>query len=160
MLSYNEVSVRSPDGLRTIYASNKLDKEGSSLVLMNFGESNLVTTLDSSLHLQRRKMLSSIYAAPKIIAKETQAIFRDHSGRFLERIEAEKSQEGVCNVFPMLRCLAVDIVSHIVLGSTYSLDTLRNTQHRQEMNAILRPADRTPDVKTLVFSWYPGRIIS
>ncbi|KAH7377850.1 cytochrome P450 [Pyrenochaeta sp. MPI-SDFR-AT-0127] len=157
MIQPTEVSVRSSEGLREVFSAHKLDKPGSEALLEQFGESNLVTTADVNLHARRRKLLSPAYTAPAIASEERQEMFRDLVGRLCGQIDKEsEAQNGVCNIWPLLRFLAVDIMTHMVLGSSDALNSLENPSHRHIVRLILRPVEETlSSFPVLLLTWFP-----
>jgi cytochrome P450 len=159
MITPTEVSVRTSEGLREIFSAHKLDKPGSEAILQQFGESNLVTTVDVNLHSRRRKLLSPAYTAPAIGSEERQEMFRELVGSFCGQIEKEaEAQNGVCNIWPLLRFLAVDIMTHVVLGSPDALNSLENPTHRHIVRFILKPVEETlASFPVLLLTWFPSK---
>ncbi len=158
IIAPNEISFRDADSLRTIFAKARLDQPAGSAILQQFGQPNVVSTISASLNQERRKLVSSVYSAPTIVSTESQERFKLLVDRFSGQINQEigSEQESV-DVYPLLRYLACDLMSHIVFGSQRSLDSLSCEEDRKRAKFILLPVpDILSSISVLLMSWYPS----
>lgn len=102
---------------------------------------SLTVTTDALLAKQRRAPLSSVYAAPAIMAPSSQEMFQMVASRLQEKMGIDSGQEKTVNMWLMYRCYSTDIMSHITFGSENSLDLVGDESQRSILGRLYGPQE-------------------
>ncbi|KAH8592629.1 cytochrome P450 [Bisporella sp. PMI_857] len=156
MITPTEISFRAADAIRDIFAKNKLDKD-YSVLLEQWGETNLVSTQEAALHQARRKVVAPAYTAPAITSPASQNIFRSLIKKLESQIDYEGLQnKGSVNIFELFRWFATDLTSCVVYGTEHALNTLESQGDRETMQFILTPIEKQgTSIPILLVQWFP-----
>jgi hypothetical protein len=156
MISPTEISFRDADSIRTVFARNKLDAADAAAVLNQFGEENVVSTCETVLHKERRKMVTAPYSAPALTNPDSQERLRLLIDLLTKQIDLEaKENRGICNIYPLLQYLACDLMSHIVYGSKGAINSLGHEADRKTVQILLYGNENS--LGMIFMSWFPGK---
>ncbi|KAH6995345.1 cytochrome P450 [Ilyonectria destructans] len=152
-----EVAVRSANGLRDVFSANKLDKP-NIILLEQWGVTNVASTRDAALHMARRKIVAPVYTAPAIASPPRQKVFKQLVEGLRRQMDLEASQhDGLVDIYPLLRWLAADIMSHIIFGTNEALNSLENRSQQKMLSFTLPPIEkRASQLPVILMGWYPN----
>ncbi|KIW04929.1 uncharacterized protein PV09_04097 [Verruconis gallopava] len=128
LLSPNEISVASLDGLKKIYSGRRFKRPGwFVLSFTNYNTKNLVTMSDTNEHAKRKKTMLQIYNKAAVIRsvdfhKLSSVILSD---RLLPVLDAAAQTAKGVDVYELMRAVAAEIGSAYEFGLQNGLDLVR-----------------------------------
>ncbi|KAK2746076.1 hypothetical protein FQN57_003416 [Myotisia sp. PD_48] len=139
-LGPKEVSVCHGDALRTIYHGPRgLDGSDAIAVLRQYGSDNLVSTVDSDLHIARRRAVLGLYTAPNIASPALLDIFNTYVDHFINAVEeqARLSPSRTVTAFEWIKWATSDIMLHLIYGKDPGVNLLTNEKSRSKYKELL-----------------------
>ncbi|KAF2222389.1 cytochrome P450 [Elsinoe ampelina] len=132
-LGPSEVSVNSLEGLEAIYTGN-FDKHDFYSGFEQFGETNMFSELGQAPHLEKRKMLNTVYSKSYIMGSpEMRAILYEViHGRMLTKLREYARSGNTVEVFSFFSSTAMDMVSSWVFGQGSGTDFLNDSPEREQ----------------------------
>lgn len=127
-LAPNEVSVASLDGLRKVYLGRRFIRTPwTILAFKNYGENNLVTLTDSTVHAARKKTMLQVYVKTAVMRspdfmKLSAIVLLD---RLLPVLENAARMGHRLDVYELFRAVAVEMGSAYEVGIENGLDLVR-----------------------------------
>lgn len=132
-LAANEVSVNSPEGLEAIYTGN-FDKHDFYSGMENFDQTNIFSELKKKSHLEKRKVLSTVYSKSYVMASLElrailhQVIYKTTIDKLRQHAQAKESVE----IWSFASSLAMDMISRYIFGLDAGTDFLNDETTRAE----------------------------
>lgn len=128
-ISSNEVHFNTPEALKPIYGvSTTVAKNEFYNVYSAYGESNMFSTIDPKLHAEKRRGLAHLYSRTSLGRPEFQKKMLNKVASVVKVVdEAILKNAGVLDVYLLLNCYTVDVVSSLVYGDAFGTNTLLNT---------------------------------
>ena len=130
-LAPEEVSVNTPDALRTIYIGG-FEKDTLYLYLTSYGQPNMVSMLDNKSHSARKRIVSGVYSKSHLQTScDMEAISREVIyDRLLPQLNTVAQKDKDTNVFSILQGVAMDFISNFLFGLQHGTDFTRHSGDR------------------------------
>lgn len=131
----NYVSISEPSMVKEIYGVASWDKPkgGWYTHFGAYGEDNMFSTWEGKEHLRRKKVINSMYKKTFLLTKPAMTEFLVRNTRNLVNAiaeEANKSADGVVDVYLILHRYATDVIAEFTYGPQGSTNSLVDTKYR------------------------------
>ncbi|MCJ1420522.1 hypothetical protein MMC32_006879 [Xylographa parallela] len=139
-LGPNELSVNSIEGLRTVYKGGFERHVWFERGFANYGIPNMVSTLQSKPHSERKRMMSNVYSKSTIQAStELREISREiiHD-RLLPILQSAATRGTPTDILELTTAYSMDFTSAYLLGAAKATNFLQDVDQRKRALRLYR----------------------
>lgn len=131
-LAPNEISVNSPDALRTVYIGGFEKHRWYLDTFINYGTPNMFTMLERKPHSVQKRMLSKVYSKSYLQSSKDLQTLSTHLilHRFLPIIQQKAENGGEMDVLEFNQGVGMDFTSAYLFGLSNSTDFMNNARYR------------------------------
>lgn len=150
-LGPNEISVNTPDALRTIYKGGFEKTRWYQDLFVNYGTLNMVSMLEHKRHSMQKRMVSHVYSK-SYLQDSSDLQFAANClifERFLPILNSVAAYDHEMDVFKLLQAVGMDFTSAYLFGlgnATNFMDDIKDRDHWLEDYKIFK--SQLPDVRT------------
>ncbi|KAL8762927.1 MAG: hypothetical protein Q9184_001149 [Pyrenodesmia sp. 2 TL-2023] len=132
-LGPNEISVNSPDALRTIYHGGYEKHSWYSGMFVNYGIRNLFTSLDRHSHTAQKRWIANLYSKSYLYnSPDLRKITNDLIQRkFLPIIDLAAHNSHPIDMFDLVQALNMDLTTAYLFGSGNGSTFLQDVSYRR-----------------------------
>lgn len=132
-LGPNEISINSPESLRTVYIGGFEKHRWYLDAFVNYGTPNLVTMLEHKPHAVQKRMVSNVYSKSylhnsKDLQKVSDRLVFD---RFLPSMHQVQEHGGELDVLDLMQGVGMDFTSAYLFGLSNGTDFINNSVCRR-----------------------------
>lgn len=136
-----------------------LDRPGPLPIFHNYGQENLLTTVDGELHRDRRRPLRNIYSARAAEAEGLNRVLGEGVDGFVDaaagrRLGAKETREALGHML-------YDVMSYVVYGAENATRLLRDEAEREAFKVdVAFQKARGGSLSMLLALWFPNLVIA
>lgn len=153
-LAPNEISVNSPDGVRTIYGGSFPKNDWYANVFSNYGIAPMFAMASNDVHGRRKKALGNVYAKSTLLGSPAleriaQTVVDE---RLMHRLREYATTEEAAEFYDIAFAAAMDYITAYLFGLSSSSDLLSRPDvtetyrrsYKTRIKSVILPQELTP----------------